>query len=312
MSPIEDIKPAKDTTLALMLAAQNLGHKLRYLEAGDVHMDLNGIYAHSRSITVVDKEQDVFVLGDPAVHALDELDMLLMRVDPPFDTSYVFTTYLLEYAQRRYKLAVINDPASLRNHNEKLLATEFSEYCPPLLVSQHMGHLLSFIEEHGDIILKPLDKMGGQSIFRVRHGEQNTSTILESMLGEGLPIMAQLYLPDIVKGDKRIVLIEGKPVDHVLVRVPAAGEVRANLAAGGKGETHPLSARDRKMCEQIGARAMELGLVFVGLDVIGDYLTEANITSPTGVRELERASGQNIAEQIIEAATRRMLAIKSR
>lgn len=305
MEPIEAITPAKDTSLALMLAAQKRGFALHYMGRNDIHMRCERVYAHTRDITVKDDAHQWFKLGAPVLRDMEELDVLLMRADPPFDMSYIFTTYLLEYAQQHHGLKVINNPVSLRNHNEKLFTADFPDCCPPLLVSAQAEELRAFIGTHKDVILKPLDGMGGQSIFRVQSHGLNIGVILETMLTKNLPVMAQKYLPEIKQsGDKRLILIEGEPIGHALARFPAEGETRANLAAGGSGKVHALTKRDREICAQVGRRAKELGLLFVGLDVIGDYLTEINITSPTGVREIERATSEDISGQIVDAVAR--------
>ena len=302
MDPISDIKPSKDTTLALMLAAQKRDYVLHYMERQHIYMDQFRVYANSQRITVTDSTNEWFALAEPETHDLAELDVLLIRIDPPFDMSYIFTTYLVEHAQTYSKLKVVNHPKSLRNYNEKLFIADFPTYCAPTTVSSNPKQLRSFIDTHGDVILKPLDGMAGQSIFRVNKHDPNTSVILETMFARHLPIMAQRYVPEIKQGDKRVILINGKPIDYVLARIPPDGETRANLAAGGTPQVRKISERDREIANAVGARMESLGLLFVGLDIIGECLTEINITSPTGVREIEHATGQDISGQIIEAA----------
>jgi glutathione synthase len=302
MDPIADIKPAKDTSLALLIAAQKRDYVLHYIERGQLFLRDDRVYAISHKITVMDDTQQWFQLEEPETLDLGVLDALFMRLDPPFNMSYIFSTHMLELAQKRSDIRVINDPVSLRNYNEKLFITDFPKYCPPMVVSTQPEQLREFIHVQGDTILKPLDGMAGQSIFRIRKDDPNTGVILETMLQRGLPIMAQKYLPEIKQGDKRVNLINGEPIDYVLARIPTKGETRANLAAGGKPEVRELSKRDREIACGVGAHMMDLGIVLAGLDIIGDYLTEINITSPTGVREVEYATGEDISGKIVEAA----------
>jgi glutathione synthase len=224
-----------------------------------------------------------------------------MRKDPPFDMDFIYSTYILEAAQREGVL-IVNDPRSLRDCNEKLFATQFPQCCPPLIVAASAERLKAFHAQHGDVIFKPLDGMGGASIFRIQQGDPNLSVIIETLTDHGRQqIMAQKYLPEIVDGDKRILLVDGVPAPYGLARIPLAGETRGNLAAGGSGVAKPLTDRERWICDQVGPVLKEKGLLFVGLDVIGDYLTEINVTSPTCVRELDRAHDLDIAGDLMDS-----------
>ncbi len=300
MDPIESITAKKDTTLAMLLAAQQRGWVIHYMLQSDLYMAQSESRAQARILSVRDDEQDWFTLGSHTDMALAELDIILMRVDPPFDMDYIYTTYLLENAQRAGSL-IVNDPQSLRDCNEKLFATQFPQCCPPLVVGSSMEKLKAFHNQHRDVIYKPLDGMGGRSIFRVKPDDPNLSVIIETLTGGGVKhIMAQKFIPEITNGDKRLLLIDGKPVGHALARVPASGETRGNLAAGGSGVAQELSERDYWICEQVAPVLREKGLLFVGLDVIGDYLTEINVTSPTCAREIDRAVNLDIAGDLME------------
>jgi len=247
-------------------------------------------------------------LEDETETVLSELDVILMRKDPPFDLEYIYATYLLERAEQHGTL-VVNRCQSLRDCNEKLFATVFPECCPPLVVSRDMSILRAFHAKHKDVIYKPLDGMGGSAIFRVREDDPNLSVVLETLTGSGQQtIMAQQYLPEIAEGDKRILMINGEPVPYCLARVPLAGESRGNLAAGGSGRVQPLSQRDQWIAEQVGPALKARGLFFVGLDVIGEYLTEINVTSPTCLREIEAESGLDIAGQLLDCLPLRSVA----
>ena len=308
MDPIGTIQPKKDTTLGLLRAAQRRGWQLRYLELADLQMRDGVAFARSRALTVTDSNAAWYTLDDASedLRPLAELDVVLMRKDPPFDTEYIFATYLLERAQAAGCL-VINDPRALRDANEKLFTAWFPQCCAPTLVARRKADFRAFIANHGDAVIKPLDGMGGASIFRIRAGDPNTSVILETLTEhERRFAMMQRFLPEIADGDKRILLIDGEPVPYALARIPAAGELRGNLAAGGHGEGRALTDRDRWICAEVGPELKARGLVFVGLDVIGDYLTEINVTSPTCLRELEAEYGLPIADQVIDAIARRL------
>ena len=306
MDSIESINPKKDTTLVLLLAAQRRGWEVHYMLPGDLYLNLNQTRGRVRQVTVRDDLRDWFSLGEEADLALAELDVILMRKDPPFDMNYIYTTYLLEQAQQE-GCVVVNDPRSLRDCNEKLFALQFPQCCPPLLVSAAADQLQAFHAEHQDIILKPLDGMGGAGIFRVPAQDPNLGVIIETLTNNGhTPIMAQLFVPEITAGDKRILLIDGTPVAYALARIPAAGETRANLAVGGHGITRELSDRDRWICTQLSPVLRDRGLLFVGADVIGDYLTEINVTSPTGLKEIETGTGLKVADKLLDCIAARL------
>jgi glutathione synthase len=301
MDPIAGIAFKKDSSLAMLLAAQERGWSLFYMEQQDLYQLSNQARARMRPLRVFNDPEHWFELDAETDAPLGELDVILMRKDPPFNGEYVYATYLLELAEQAGAL-VVNRPQSLRDCNEKFFATQFPQCTPPTLVSRRSDILREFAREHRDIILKPLDEMGGASIFRHREGDPNLSVILETLTDHGArQIMAQRYIPEIKDGDKRILMIDGEPVPYCLARIPAAGETRGNLAAGGRGEARPLSERDREIAAIVGPQLRARGLLFVGLDVIGDYLTEINITSPTCIREIDNAYGTRIGEQLMDA-----------
>lgn len=308
MDPIHAIKYQKDSTLAMLFAAQKRGWELFYMEQGDLCLRDGRTFAAMRPLRVMEDEQRWFELGAAAEEPLGELDVVLMRKDPPFDMEFIYTTYLLERAEQEGCL-VVNRPQSLRDANEKLFTAWFSHCTPPTLVSRNKQQLRAFIEEQGTTILKPLEGMGGSSIFKVGRDDPNTSVVIETLTALGSRfVMAQRFIPEIVQGDKRILLVDGQPVPYALARIPAAGEVRGNLAAGGRGVGVPLSPRDYWICEQVGPELRRRGLLFVGLDVIGDYLTEINVTSPTCIRELDKQYGLDIAGDLMEAIARHLAA----
>lgn len=300
MDPIETINYKKDTTLGLLWAARDRGWSLFYMQQKDLYLAGGIARAKMRPLEVREDPTDYYSLGDAEDCDLNDLDIIFMRKDPPFDMEFVYTTQLLENAERRGTL-IVNRCASLRDCNEKLFATQFPQCCPTLIVSRDMQRLRAFHAEHGDVIFKPLDGMGGSSIFRAKADDSNVSVILETLTQHGTQtIMGQVYLPQITAGDKRILMINGEPVPYCLARVPLAGESRGNLAAGGTGQVQPLSTRDQWIAAQVGPTLREKGLWFVGLDVIGDYLTEINVTSPTCLREIEREQGLGIANQLMD------------
>ena len=312
MDPIATINTKKDTTLGLLRAASAAGHQLTYLEQADLTVRDGETMASLRSLTVYDDDTAWYAMGERYDASLSTLDVVLMRKDPPFDMEFFYTTQLLEDAERRGTL-IVNRCASLRDCNEKLFATQFPECCPPLLVSRDPTALKAFHAEHGDVIFKPLDGMGGQSIFRVKENDPNLNVVLETLTDDGsVTIMAQQYLPAIKDGDKRVLMINGEAVPFCLARLPMAGENRGNLAAGGSGVVQPLSDRDRWIAKQIGPTLREKGLLFVGLDIIGDYLTEINVTSPTCMREIDRAKNTQIAEQLIACIEREVSGSRGR
>lgn len=300
MDPIGSIKITKDSTFAMLLAAQDRGWQLWYMEPPDLALD-NGVRATMRPLTVTDDPAGWFELGDVEEHQLGWLDVILMRRDPPFDMEYIYTTYLLEQAQQQGTL-VVNDPRALRDFNEKLAVAWFPRCTPPTLVARTAGRLKAFLQQHHKVVFKPLDGMGGASIFLLEAGDANVNVVIETLTGMGRRlIMAQKFLPEIDQGDKRILLVDGEPVPYALARIPAEGEFRGNLATGGRGVGVELSQRDRWICEQVAPMLRRRGLLFVGLDVIGDYLTEVNVTSPTCIRELDKIYSLNIGDQLMDA-----------
>ena len=306
MDPISAITIKKDSSFAMLLAAQAKGWQLYYMEQSDLFLSQGVVSATVKRLQVVEDADCWYTLSEPDTIALNELDVVLMRKDPPFDMEYIYSTYLLEQAQAAGVL-IVNDPQSLRDANEKLFTAWFPECCPDTLVTPKSTLIRDFHQTHGDIILKPLDGMGGASIFRVKQGDTNLSVIIETLTEYGQKsIMAQRFIPDIVDGDKRILMIDGEPVPYALARIPAKGETRGNLAAGGRAEGRPLTERDRWVCQQVGPKLREKGLIFVGLDVIGDYLTEINVTSPTCIRELDSQFNLNIAGDLMDAITRHL------
>lgn len=306
MDAISQINIKKDSSFAMLLAAQARGWTLLYMEQQDLFLREGQVYAEVTEISVKDQADDWYQKGASKTIAITELDVILMRKDPPFDMEYIYSTYLLEQAQAAGVL-VVNNPQSLRDANEKLYTAWFPQCCPPTLVTRHKHLIREFQQQHGELILKPLDGMGGASIFRVAPGDPNLSVMIETLTDHGKrSVMVQQYIPEIVDGDKRILMIDGKPVDFALARIPAAGETRGNLAAGGRAEARPLTDRDRWICDQVGAKLREKGLIFVGLDVIGDYLTEINVTSPTCIRELDRDCGLDIAGDLIKVIEQKL------
>ncbi len=306
MDPIADIAFKKDSSLAMLMAAQARGWSLFYLEQQDLYIRDGVVRARPRPLQVFNDAARWFAFEAEQDIALHELDVVLMRKDPPFDSEFLYCTQLLEQAERA-GLLVVNRPQSLRDCNEKLFATRFPHLTPPTLVSRRADVLRAFADEHGDVILKPLDGMGGASIFRHRAGDPNLSVILETLTGHGSrQIMVQRYLPAIKEGDKRILMIDGEPVPYCLARIPANGETRGNLAAGGRGEARPLTERDREIAATVGPILREKGLLFVGLDVIGENLTEINVTSPTCIREIDAAFDTNIAGRLMDVIAQKL------
>jgi len=308
MDPIASINFEKDTTLALLLAAQKHGYEIFYMEQADLYLDNSEPYAKMGRLKVYDHPEKWFDLEESSPQRLSQLDVILMRKDPPFDSEFIYSTYILEASERLGTL-IVNKPQSLRDCNEKVFATEFPQCTPPLLVSRDEDLLKQFLVEHQEVVYKPLDGMGGTSIFRVNQGDQNLNVIIETLTNYGQnTIMAQKYLPEILSGDKRILVIDGDVVPYCVARIPAAGEFRGNIAAGGRGVVQPLSERDLWIAQQVAPALMEKGLLFVGLDVIGDYLTEINVTSPTCVREIDNAKNTDIGDQLMCAIANRLVA----
>ena len=307
MDDIAAINPKKDTTLALLLAAQKRGWQLLYMEQPDLSLRQDIAVGSARALEVFDSLERWYSMESQRQEVvLGQIDAILMRKDPPFDSDFLVATYVLEAAERQGAL-VVNKPSSLRDCNEKLFATEFPQCGPELVVSASAEILKQFHTEYRDVIFKPLDGMGGKSIFRVTEQDPNLNVILETLTDQGRQlIMAQRYLPEIVHGDKRILLLDGDPVSHALARIPAVGESRGNLAAGGAGVAQPLSERDRWICAEVGPILKEKGLLFVGIDVIGDYLTEINVTSPTCVRELDAQCSLDIGGDLMTLIEKRL------
>jgi len=306
MDPIESIHFKKDTTLAILEEAQQRGFELYYFELRDLFIQDGKAFGNARLLTVFHDPERWFDLGERACLPLDKLNLILMRKDPPFNLEYVYATYILELAERA-GVFVANKPQSLRDANEKLFTTNFPECCPPTLVTRDISLLRKFLKEHRDIICKPLDAMGGTSIFRLELSDANASVIFETLTQrETAFMMAQRYIPEITEGDKRVLVIDGEPVPFALARIPAAGELRGNLAAGAKGVAKPLTERDRWIVKQVAPVLREKGLFFVGLDIIGDFLTEINVTSPTCVRELDEQCGLNISARLLDALALRL------
>ena len=306
MDPIESIIVKKDTTLAMMLAAQRRGWDLQYMEMGDLFVRDGAAHAGMRPVEVRDDPDDWFTLGDGRTEALASLDVVLMRKDPPFDMEFVYATYILERAEAAGVL-VVNKPQSLRDANEKMFTAWFPQCCPPTLVTREHARMGEFLAEHGDIIVKPLDGMGGMSIFRVRVGDPNVNVIFETLtLQEARYAMCQRYIPEIRSGDARVLLIDGEPVDYALARVPADGDARGNLAAGAEGVAIQVTERMRAIAAEVAPVLRAKGLIFVGLDVIGDYLTEINVTSPTCAREIDAAFGTDIAGSLMDTIEKQL------
>ncbi|RMH93509.1 glutathione synthase [Lysobacter pythonis] len=308
MDPINGIKAAKDTTFAMLLEARRRGHRLHYVRPSTLALRDGLAIADAAALEVRDDARDWFGLGEFAPLEFGPGQAVLMRTDPPVDADYLHDTQILGFAQRQGAL-VVNDPQGLRDYNEKLAALLFPQCCPPTVVSRDAATLKAFVHAHGDAVLKPLDGMGGRSIFRAAAGDANLNVILETLTAGGRHLaMAQRYLPEIVDGDKRVLLIDGEPVEYALARIPQGDEFRGNLAAGGRGEGRPLTERERWIAAQVGPEMKRRGMLFVGLDVIGGWMTELNVTSPTGVRELDRQFGLNIAGLLFDAIEKRLTA----
>jgi glutathione synthase len=306
MDPIETIKIQKDSTFAMLLEAQRRGWTLHYMLQEDLSLSAGQCMAGMRPLTVRDDPGDWFTLGERVEQPLRLLDVVLMRKDPPFDMEYVHTTYLLEQAESQGVL-VVNRPRSLRDANEKLFTAWFPSVCAPTLVSRRKDAFDTFIERHEDAILKPLDGMGGASIFRVRRDDPNRNVIVETLTEHGRCFaMAQRFIPEITEGDKRILVIDGEPIPYALARIPSAGETRGNLAAGGRGVGVALSERDREIVATVAPRLREHGILFAGLDVIGDFLTEVNVTSPTCIRELDKLYNLNISAVLMDCIEQKL------
>ena len=300
MDPIGSINFKKDSSLSILLEAQSRGHKLFYMEPTSLFLRENGAYALAQQIVVKDNPEMWYELSESIETNLLDLDMILMRQDPPFNSSYIYNTYILEVAEKK-GVKVINKPSSLRDCNEKVFITQFPQCCTSFMVSSNNVLLKEFINAHLDTVIKPLDGMGGSSIFRVRKADPNISVILENVTEHSATkVMIQKYIPEITEGDKRILLINGDPMGAAIARIPAPGELRGNLAAGATAVAKSLTPRDKWICDQVGPIIRELGLVLVGLDVIGEYLTEINVTSPTCFQEYMNLCDINVSTVLID------------
>ncbi|ARU93024.1 glutathione synthase [Tatumella citrea] len=306
MDPIADINIKKDTSFAMLLEAQRRGYEIHYMEMNDLYLRGGVASARTRLLTVEQNYDGWYQFGSEQEIPLADLNVILMRKDPPFDTEFIYATYILERAEELGTL-VVNKPQSLRDCNEKLFTAWFADLTPDTLVTRSQQKLREFWQEHGDIIMKPLDGMGGTSIFRVKQDDPNFSVICEALTHDNTTFcMAQNYLPAIKEGDKRVLVVDGEPVPYCLARIPKSGETRGNLAAGGRGEARPLSESDWEIARKVAPVLKQKGLIFVGLDIIGDRLTEINVTSPTCVREIEAAFPISITGMLMDAIEKRL------
>ena len=306
MDPIESISPKKDSSLAMLLEAARRDFDLVYLQQDNLSLRAGVAHGRGQEIRVFDDTERWFELGSAVDVPLGELDVILMRKDPPFDMEYIYTTYLLERAELAGAL-VVNRPQALRDMNEKVFTAWFPELTPDTLVTRSMSAMKEFVAEHGTAVVKPLDGMGGRSIFVVRHGDNNANVIFETLTDYGQRFaMAQTYVPEITDGDKRILLVDGEPIPAALARIPSADDNRGNLVMGATADGRELTARDREICAAIGPVLKEKGVIFCGIDVIGDYLTEINSTSPTGIREIAKLCGVDAAERLFDAIETRL------
>ena len=306
MDPIEGINVFKDSTFAMLLEAQKRGYKIHYIQANDLFLVDDNVMAYVSEISVQDDKSSWFEKHASEVKNLNELSVLLMRKDPPYDMEYIYTTFLLDRLHDAGTI-VINHPTSLRNANEKLFATFFSECIPPFVITKNKRVIDDFIENNKDVVVKPLDGMAGDSIFKIQQGDSNRNVIIETITKqEKRTVMVQKFIKEYSLGDKRILLIDGKPIPYALVRIPAAGELRANLAKGGTAQGAKLTDRDRWICDQIKPTLNKMKLCFVGIDVIGNYLTEINVTSPTGIRELDKMYDLNICATLFDSIEKQL------
>ena len=301
MDPISEITTYKDSTFAMLLEAQHRGHEIWYMEPSDLTIRDGVALGHMKRLLVRDNNDDWFTLAESENRELATLDILLMRKDPPFDMDYVYTTYVLDLAENA-GVTVVNRPQALRDANEKCFITQFPQCCVPALITRSSAEIKAFVQEHGLSVVKPLDGMGGESIFQVQPQDPNLNVILETITAKDHElVMVQRYIPEITQGDKRILVVNGEPVPFALARIPGAGDFRGNLAKGGTGKGVALTERDYWICEQVAPELKRRGIVFAGLDVIGDWLTEINVTSPTCIRELDSEYGLNIAGELFDA-----------
>jgi len=300
MDPISGIASYKDSTFAMLLEAQSRGHEIWYMEPSDLTVGDGLAFGHMSPLSVRDDRNDWFTLGTRENRELATLDLILMRKDPPFDMDYVYTTYILDLAEKA-GVKVMNRPQALRDANEKCFITHFPQCCVPALITRSSVEIREFVTEHGLSVVKPLDGMGGESIFQVQPSDPNLNVILETITAKDHElVMVQRYIPEITEGDKRVLVVNGEPVPYALARIPGAGDFRGNLAKGGTGKGVPLTDRDYWICEQVAPELKRRGIVFAGLDIIGDWLTEINVTSPTCIRELDSQFGLNIAGKMFD------------
>jgi len=306
MDPIESITPKKDSSLAMLLEAQRRGAEIHYLLQKDLKLMAGVAFGHSTLLRVSDDNDDWFEKGAQQEIRLGDLDVILMRKDPPFDMEFIYTTYILDRAESAGAL-IVNKPQALRDMNEKAYTAWFADCAPLTMITRSMVQMKEFLQEHGRIVVKPLDGMGGKSIFVVVDGDNNANVIFETLTDNGNRFaMAQVYIPEISDGDKRILLIDGEAVPYALARIPPADDNRGNLVMGAAGEARELTERDRWICSQVGPVLKERGVIFAGIDVIGDFMTEVNVTSPTGIRELDSAFNLNIAGDLFDAIKKRL------
>jgi len=301
MDPIESINIKKDTTFAMMLEAQKRGWNIFYLQPTDLWLQQSKVFAKMARVTVKDNSEHYYSLETSITQALDELDFIFIRKDPPFDMDYIYMTYLLAHVKQA---RVVNNPQSIRDCNEKLFTTWFPQCCPDILVSAQKERLREFASKYQTIVVKPLGGMGGRSIFRLSQNDPNLNVAIETLTNGGKElVMAQQFIPEIKNGDKRVLMINGEPIGYALARIPASNDFRGNLAAGATSEGRELTERDLWIANQVGPTLRDKGLIFVGLDIIGDHLTEINVTSPTCVRELDKIFNLNISASLFDAIT---------
>lgn len=306
IDPLPALKPYKDSSYAMMRAALKRGHAVAVLEIGDLYVRDAQVLAHSRRLGIDEASTPWWQLGEPAEAPLDRFDFVLMRKDPPFDIEYVIGTYVLELAQRQ-GARVLNNPRAVRDHNEKFAITRFPAFTVATLITRDIARIRSFLDEFGEIVVKPLDAMGGSGIFKLRQGDANVNAICETLSEAGTrTLMAQRFITEIGDGDKRVLVIDGEVMPYALARIPAADDFRGNLAAGARGEARPLTPREREIAETLAPTLKAEGLFIVGLDVIGGYLTEVNVTSPTGMREIAEQTDCDPAERVIDALESRL------
>ena len=306
MDPIETIDPKKDSSLAMLIEAKKRNYEIYYMQQQDLKLIDDQALANTKIIDVFDNNREWFKTSKDIELNLKELDVILMRKDPPFDMEFIYTTYILEKAEQKGVL-VINKPSALRDMNEKVYTSWFPECAPPTLITRSMKEMKSFLNKHKKLVTKPLDGMGGKSIFVLNESDKNTNVILETLTDHGTRYaMSQLYIPEIKKGDKRILLVDGKPIPFSLARIPSEDDNRGNLVMGAKGEGRDLTKKDKMICKSIGETLRNKGVLFCGIDVIGDYLTEINSTSPTGIKELDRIFGINIASILFDSIEKKL------